>query len=427
MAMVRDVGPPAPAPAVVPGPPGAAPAGVAPAGVPDDPVLAALAPALRAALRHARSASGPAPPALRDLTELDSEGDAVLAVVRAAVESDDAFRAAVAASTDEAHVGATGWAWLHRLPGWDERLIDVVLTARHASGERAAARELRSVTRRLEASERRLERARSRSADVERRLDVVEQERAAAVDSAARWRAELDEREREAVVLRNRLAAALDAQQRSEAQLGEERAARRQAEARLTETSERLASAEDRARFATHLARGGAGAPGPTAAPTGDREAARTPLRLDRGRREDTPDGAAALLAWPGAIVLVDGYNVSMQGWPALEARDQRARLVDALDGWCRQRGAAATVVFDGADVATWRTRRRVLTHVEVVFSADGVEADDEILRRVRRVASTTPVVVVSTDGRVRAGSSAAGANVVRSADLLALLGAPRV
>ena len=148
-------------------------------------------------------------------------------------------------------------------------------------------------------------------------------------------------------------------------------------------------------------------------------------MRLDQGRREDTPDGAATLLAWPDAVVLVDGYNVSMQGWPALEARLQRARLVDALDGWCRQRGAEATVVFDGADVATWRTHRRVLTHVEVAFSVDGVEADDDILHRVRRVPPAVPVVVVSTDGRVRSGASALGANVVRSSDLLALLGAP--
>ena len=151
-------------------------------------MLDELAPALRAGLRHARSTSGPVPPALRDPTRLGGDSDAVLAVVRAAVESDDAFRAAVAASTTEEEVGATGWAWLLRLPGWDERLFEVVVVARHAADERLRSRDLRSAARRLEASERRLDAARARMADLEAGLATAEEERLAAVEAARGWR-----------------------------------------------------------------------------------------------------------------------------------------------------------------------------------------------------------------------------------------------
>ena len=139
--------------------------------LPDDPVLAALAPALRAALRYARMSPVAAPPTLRDLTRLDRDRRAVLAIARSAVEADDGFRAAVAATTTEAEVGVTGWAWLLRSPGWDERLIEVVLAGRHATGDRDRDRDERSAARRLEAAERRLAAAEVRArADAESAL-----------------------------------------------------------------------------------------------------------------------------------------------------------------------------------------------------------------------------------------------------------------
>jgi hypothetical protein len=50
------------------------------------------------------------------------------------------------------------------------------------------------------------------------------------------------------------------------------------------------------------------------------------------------------------------------------------------------------------------------------------VEADDVVLHRVAELDVARPVLVASTDRRVRDGASALGANVISSAQLLAVL-----
>jgi hypothetical protein len=57
-----------------------------------------------------------------------------------------------------------------------------------------------------------------------------------------------------------------------------------------------------------------------------------------------------------------------------------------------------------------------------VSFSPAGVEADDVLLARVADLDPSRPVVVASSDRRVRDGAAAMGANVVASAQLLAAL-----
>jgi len=59
---------------------------------------------------------------------------------------------------------------------------------------------------------------------------------------------------------------------------------------------------------------------------------------------------------------------------------------------------------------------------VRVQFSPPGVEADDVVISRVAELRPFRPVVVASTDRRVQAGSRLSGANVISSAQLLAVL-----
>jgi predicted RNA-binding protein with PIN domain len=56
---------------------------------------------------------------------------------------------------------------------------------------------------------------------------------------------------------------------------------------------------------------------------------------------------------------------------------------------------------------------------VRLYFTAASEEADDAILRMAAEVPLAQPVVVVSSDQRVRTGARARGANVVSSQDLL--------
>ncbi|MFO7280901.1 MAG: NYN domain-containing protein [Thermoanaerobacterales bacterium] len=175
-------------------------------------------------------------------------------------------------------------------------------------------------------------------------------------------------------------------------------------------------------------------APAPTgAAPAGGPGAAedrpdepapvrRRPVPLPGGIFDDTVEAAEHLLRTPGVVLVVDGYNVSMQGWPELPVAEQRRRLVTGLGDLAARTSTKVEVVFDGAEVGPLAVPSRTRSQVRVRFSAPDVEADDVILDLVGRIPATTPVVVASSDNRVREGARAAGANLVHARQLLALL-----
>ena len=100
----------------------------------------------------------------------------------------------------------------------------------------------------------------------------------------------------------------------------------------------------------------------------------------------------------PGARVLIDGYNVSMLGWPNLSIDEQRSALVNTVENMTLRFGTDATVVFDGADVVGAHSLRRRSTRV--LFSPSGVIADDVIRAEVERTPAARHVVVVTNERR---------------------------
>lgn len=161
----------------------------------------------------------------------------------------------------------------------------------------------------------------------------------------------------------------------------------------------------------------GPGAAGPRAA----RPRRRAP-RLPVGMFDDTVAAAGHLVRLPGAVVLVDGYNASLGRWAGLPLPEQRERLVGGLDVLAARTGCEVVVVFDGtAEGAGGATGSR-LRGVQVRFTPEEVEADDEILALVGRYPLDRPVVVASSDRRVAEGARAAGAATVSSAQLTGLL-----
>jgi predicted RNA-binding protein with PIN domain len=141
-----------------------------------------------------------------------------------------------------------------------------------------------------------------------------------------------------------------------------------------------------------------------------------------RGRAGDDPEFLAEVLRLPRAHLLVDGYNVTMEGFGALPLIDQRRLLVDALSTLVTRTSAEITCCFDGAEVEG-RTQG-LIRGVRVLFSDPGTTADDLIGRLVRAEPEGRVVVVVSSDGEVMAAAVAAGARSFRSTVLLRLLGA---
>lgn len=158
--------------------------------------------------------------------------------------------------------------------------------------------------------------------------------------------------------------------------------------------------------------------PGPSGQPAG-----RVPARLPGGVLDDSVEAAAHLLGLSDAVVLVDGYNVSMTGWPDEPVAEQRARLVRALDGLAARHSALYEVVFDGAEVVpSGPVPQPNPRDLHVRFSAPDEEADDLLLAMIGQFPVGQTVVVVSSDKRVRTGARRQGANVLHSRQLLDLL-----
>ncbi|WP_309134189.1 NYN domain-containing protein [Cellulomonas sp.] len=134
-----------------------------------------------------------------------------------------------------------------------------------------------------------------------------------------------------------------------------------------------------------------------------------------RGRAVDDPALVDDLLRMPRAHLLVDGYNVSKTGWPALPLADQRRVLVDALARLAARTGAEVTCCFDGAEGHTAAPLQR---GVRVLFSS-GEIADDLLRRLVTAEPAGRVLVVVTSDREVARDVEAAGAWVLPSAVLV--------
>jgi predicted RNA-binding protein with PIN domain len=168
--------------------------------------------------------------------------------------------------------------------------------------------------------------------------------------------------------------------------------------------------------------------PAPTGAPVTEGAAGgerRTPVPLPGGLLDDSVAAAEHLLRTPDAVLVVDGYNVTMTGWPELGAAEQRRRLVALLADLAARTSTRVELVFDGAEVdgGAIAVPAPARQWVRVRFSPPDVEADEVVLDLVAQLPAGRPVIVVSSDNRVREGARRGGANLLYSRQLLDTLG----
>ncbi len=412
----------------------------------------------------------PAPVALRPFLHFARLPVRAVVAARRAVDADDEFRGRVAEAVSEGDVGRAGWLWLTRPPGWEaelESLASGVAEAGEAAADRRAENEARrrlagaeAATQRAEAAvtaaqaeasrataalseERRARRAVTQEAeDLSRRLEQATGERDRARGERDRAREEAGRAQRKASELKE----ALEELRRTPPPAPEPVApppvtpdagpaaedVQRAAGALLQASGAAAGMATSLRQAAVAL---GAELPQPErpparpeqAGPSPRRERAprpprRVPAALPPGVLDDSVEAADHLFRVPGMTVLVDGYNASQLGWFELPIAEQRRRLVDALTELAIRTGADISVVFDGADPVGPAVVPTTARLVKVSFSAPDVEADDVVLARVADLDPARPVVVASSDRRVRDGSAALGANVISSAQLLAAL-----
>jgi predicted RNA-binding protein with PIN domain len=332
--------------------------------------------------------------------------------------------------------------YLLRPPGWSAAAARVAQAVARAEDERVRQEERGVSAARLRGLERELELLRADLAAARADAAAAQDELVAARRETRRLRADAD-RARAAA-----RAAALD----GEALRASADEAVLQAEQELSRERDRSTSAEERADQAMRAGREGrsladarvrllldtvveaaAGLRRELALPPVDVRPADlvagaaepgAPARGDgagRGQPADDPAVLAQLLAMPQAHLVVDGYNVTKTGFPALPLVDQRRRLVDALVPLAARTGAEVTCVFDGAEV-DGRSAQRV-RGVRVLFSDPGTTADELIRRLVRAEPPGRPIVVVSSDNEVARGVRASGARALPAGALLRLLG----
>jgi len=152
----------------------------------------------------------------------------------------------------------------------------------------------------------------------------------------------------------------------------------------------------------------------------GERRPRRAHPRVPPGMVDDDPDALDAMLRTPRAVLVVDGYNVSMLAWGDAPPAQQRDRLLSAISELQLRTRARVILVFDGADVGGVLPPRR--PGVRVVFSPEGEEADAVVVRQAMDLPVEVPVVVASSDGWVGEHARESGAHVVSSETLLRAL-----
>ncbi len=134
-----------------------------------------------------------------------------------------------------------------------------------------------------------------------------------------------------------------------------------------------------------------------------------------------TPAVLEQLLSMPRSRLLIDGYNVTKGAWPSASLEAQRSRLVTALAPLVARTGAETTVVFDAGSAGV-RTAMPSPRGVRVVFSPEGVIADDVIQQLVDAEPRGRVVVVVTGDQELGRNATRAGARVVPTTSLLSLV-----
>ena len=441
-----------------------------------------LKPALEAVMQVARQGEAaeptePAPAPLRRYLRFARLPAPALDIARRVVEEDDAFRERVAEQLTEDDVGEAGWLWLTRPDGWEARLEELrkhQQEQEHALHEERAEREAH---RRLSGAEDRARRA--EVALTARTQELVEAREDLAREQALRRHAETEHARIVAGV--NELTAQRNAAVRHlkevEAELAQRSADLRHArhEIRMREAEVAHVKAEpeplvvqplapagpapsstpspertelskligDAAAAAEHLS-GALAAAAQLLAPTSASSASstdassrapatppgqpkrvasadRVAVRLPPGIADDSVEAVDHLVRAPGALLLVDGYNISQAAWYQDPIARQRSRLIDALAELHARTGVEVEVVFDGADVDRVNDRP-ARPAVQVRFSAPGVEADDVVLGLVDAAPARRPVIVASSDHRVRDGARRRGANVLGARQLLSAL-----
>lgn len=407
-----------------------------------------IAPALELAWVVARVGAEARPPIrvpgpLRPLMRFSKLNATALATLRRVLEEDEDFRSRVAMAVTE-ELGRPSMVFLQRGEGWQEELTALSNDMTAAAAEYEVDRAERAAVAKLTALEGALRRAEAMAATAR-----VSNDRAMA--ELATERRERRQAEEHLSELTRRVARVVDERDAARRRVAETLAELRAVQTEMAVLKKQLADrdvipARETAGLALAEASAGAAAlsaalqrvAAALAAPQAPRPAPSRPARAERsssvpavGRRpvplppavfDDSSQAAEFLVKVPGVMVLIDGYNATLAAWATLSLGEQRARLLDAASELAARTGAQVHVVFDGSEQPARQPPPEGRKGLRWSFSPPGVEADDVLLAMVDATETSRPVVVASSDRRVRDGVCQRGGNAISVAQLFAVI-----
>lgn len=346
--------------------------------------------------------------------------------LRRAIEADDTFRSRVAVGVVPDLVDEIGALWLQRPPNWEADAVAFIAARDHAEQDADLGASLRASEKRRKSAEQAAIRTRAELVGLTSRIGLQ-------VDEIDALRADVAKADDELAAIRTEL---IDVRNESRHARDRERASELKLRAALGETrdfvepeaSEPVVLPSNIDEIAAAVRAAQALTDKLSSLLPDDVEGSdtregrlepRQPMRLPGGLISSSAE-AALFFVRSEAEILIDGYNVAKLGWPRLALEAQRNRLLDAVEDLVRRYAATVTVVFDGASVIGAHTGRRQLTRV--VFSPEGVTADDVIRDEVRRIPASRSVVVVTSDAEIVSDVRADGANTLPSNALFAIL-----
>ncbi len=366
------------------------------------------------------------PAALKPFLRESRLPTSALGRLRRAIEGDDEFRRRLAAGALPELVDPIGIEWLRRDEGWEDRAASLVAAAEDAAARADSDGALRRADKRRAAAEQAATRTRAELVVLQQRVDDLQHQLDGARQAGTGARGELESLRAELSAARRDTRHANDRAEAARSRVSgleaDRDAALHRAEAAESQRDSLLADRAERGGIAVSgaqvvelrdLARSARGLADRLSSLIEVGTTGRVAVSLPGGVARDSQKATEHLLRAPGALVLVDGYNVAKLAWPDEDLERQRVRCLDLVDDVARRYGSDITVVFDGADVIGAHTTRRRMARV--VYSKPGVIADDVIRAEVRAAPVERTIVVVTNDQAIRRDVAAAGANWIAS------------
>jgi predicted RNA-binding protein with PIN domain len=381
----------------------------------------------------------PYPKELKSFLTKQRLAASALGKVRRAIEADPKFRQAISAGALPELVDEVGVLWLAASEGWEANAATIIAERSASEASVDLQRDLRRAEKRRVSAEQAA--ARSQAELIHRDVTITAQalEADGLQADVAKLADEITELRSELVDTRNEIRHARDRERAAlaKATSGESAVVVQPAEhnepvapqdssieaERAVDAQRRLAEAAAASReFAEHI-ESLLGEPDEPEAVERPSNASRLGVRMPMGLPGGviaTSAEAAQHLVRSDAMVFIDGYNVAKLAWPDRSLEQQRDALIDRVENLIRRHGTDITVVFDGSSlVGAHASRRR---SARVVYSPEGVTADDVIRSEIERLPVDQQIVVVTNDREIVRDVRAVGANVVPSNAFIAAL-----